>query len=388
MTTATGSPTCRAASDVSGMWGTIARSWTTPGIFFSFRRSQPQGSELTPVMSLPVKTATTPGCRVAAEMSIFRMRAWACGLRTKAAYVMPPSFKSSTYWPRPVMNRGSSRRLIDFPNKRSAATVAMTATSLLRGHVLGRPLDRLDDVVVARAPAQVTLELVPDQLLRWLGVALEHLVDRHDHARRAEPALEPVLLPESLLDRVQLAVLRQPLDRHDIGAVRLDGEEGAGLDGLTVHDDRAGAALARVTADVRAGEAHRLADIVDEEQTGLDFMAVALAVDRHLDWQFHDSSSGIRRFESGPWTPRSGATEGKTSPPGVSTGTGVWAASPAGRGAATNYRSRRRRPSARAWSRTSRTGGEFSRAMRATSANSGGTVKIRPPRRQTLNGRG
>jgi hypothetical protein len=28
-------------------------------------------------------------------------------------------------------------------------------------------------------------------------------------------------------------------------------------------------------------------------------VAVALAVDRHLDWQFHDSSSGIRRFESG-----------------------------------------------------------------------------------------
>src|SRR5438445_5574601 len=222
------------------------------------------------------------------------------------------------------MKRGSSRRLIDFPNIRSAATVAMTSTSLLRGHVLGRPLDRLDDVVVARAPAQVTLQLVPDQLLRWLGVALEHLVDRHDHAWRAEPALEPMLLPESLLNRVQLAVLRQPLDRHDIGAVRLAGEEGAGLDGLTVHDDRAGAALARVTADVCPGEAHRLADVMNQEQAGLDFMAVALAVDRHLDWQFHDSSSGIRRFESGPWTPRSGATEGKTSPPGVSTGTGVW----------------------------------------------------------------
>src|SRR5207249_8067112 len=330
------------------MCGTIARSCMTPGTFFSFRRSQPQGSELTPVMSLPVNTATTPGCRVAAEMSIFRMRAWACGLRTKAAYVMPRSFKSSTYWPRPVMNRGSSRRLIDFPNKRSAATVAMRSTSLLRGHVLGRPLDRLHDVVVTRAPAQVALELVADQLLGRLGVALEHLVDGHDHARRAEPALEPVLLPEPLLDRVQLAVLRQSLDRHDVGAVRLDREEGAGFDGLTVHQNRAGAALAGVAADVRPGEAHGLADVVHQEQPGLHFVAVALAVDRHLDWQFHDSSSGIRRFESWPWTPRSGATEGKTSPPGVSTGTGVWGGpralravaglGPAGRGAAGNLR--------------------------------------------------
>src|SRR5216117_4478544 len=44
------------------MCGTIARSWTTPGMFFSFRRSHPHGSEFTPAMSLPVKTATTPGC--------------------------------------------------------------------------------------------------------------------------------------------------------------------------------------------------------------------------------------------------------------------------------------------------------------------------------------
>src|SRR6267143_869662 len=222
------------------------------------------------------------------------------------------------------MKRGSSRRLIDFPNIRSAATVAIGVPSLLRGHVLGGPLDRLHDVVIAGAPAQIAFQLMSDQLLGRLGIAFEHLVDRHDHAGRAEPALEPVLLPEPLLNRVELAVLRQPLDRHDVGAVRLDGEEGAGLDGLAVHDDRAGAALARVTADVRPGEADGLADVVDQEQAGLDFMAVALAVDRHLDWQFHGSSSGIRRFESGPWTPRSGATEGKTSPPGVSTGTGSW----------------------------------------------------------------
>src|SRR2546425_8604777 len=213
---------------------------------------------------------------------------------------MPGSFKSSTYWPRPVMNRGSSRRLIDFPNRRSGATVAMASTSLLPGHVLGGPLDRLDDVVVARAPTEVALELVTDQLLGRLGIALEHLVDRHDHAGRAEAALEPVLLPEPLLDRVELAVLRQPLDRHDVGAVRLDGEERAGLDGLAVHEDRARAALAGVTADVGPGEAHRLADVVHQEQAGLDFVAVALAVDRHLDWQFHGSSSGIRRFGRRP----------------------------------------------------------------------------------------
>ena len=53
------------------MCGTMARSCTTPGTFLSLRRSHPQGSELTPVMSLPVKTATTPGYLRAFTVSIF-----------------------------------------------------------------------------------------------------------------------------------------------------------------------------------------------------------------------------------------------------------------------------------------------------------------------------
>ena len=125
MTTATGSPTWRAASDVSGMCGTIARSCTTPGMFFALRRSQPQGSELTPVMSLPVKTATTPGCRDGPlDVSIFRMRAWACGLPHEGRVRHARQLQVVDVLACPVMNRGSSRRLIDLPNRRSAATVA------------------------------------------------------------------------------------------------------------------------------------------------------------------------------------------------------------------------------------------------------------------------
>src|SRR5207249_2196466 len=83
----------------------------------------------------------------------------------------------------------------------------------------GGPLDRLHDVVVAGAAAEVALELVADLLFRRLRIALEQLVGGHDHTRRAEAALEPVLLPEPLLDRMQLAVPREALDRRDGGAV-------------------------------------------------------------------------------------------------------------------------------------------------------------------------
>src|SRR6266849_5034174 len=314
ITTATGSPTYWATSAASGGCGGI----------FSSGKSHPHGREFTPVMSLPVKIATIPGRAFAAETSIFRIRARAWGLRTKAAYVIPASFRSSVYRPRPVMNRGSSRRLMDLPNMRSSVALAMpisfplhgratkwppkppqtcrapaspgrSSTEEIRlflgGHRVGGPLDRFHDVVVAGAAAQVALELVADLLLRGFRVALEHLVDGHDHAGRAEAALQTVLLPEALLDRVQLAVLGEPFDRHDVGAVGLDGEHVARLHRLAVHDDRAGAALARVAAHVGPGQPDVLSDVVDEQQARLDLVGDRLAVDRHLHWQFHGSSS-------------------------------------------------------------------------------------------------
>src|SRR6266550_8605302 len=68
-----------------------------------------------------------------------------------------------------------------------------------RRHYLRRRLDRLDDVVVAGTAAEVALEPHADLLLGRVGVALEQLLGRHDHARRAEPALETMLVPEGLL---------------------------------------------------------------------------------------------------------------------------------------------------------------------------------------------
>ncbi len=86
---------------------------------------QPHGSAPT-LTSCAVYTATTPGTARAGAVSTRFRRAWACGLRTKAAWVMPGSLTSSTYWPRPVMKRGSSRRFSDAPKSLVPVAVAMT----------------------------------------------------------------------------------------------------------------------------------------------------------------------------------------------------------------------------------------------------------------------
>src|SRR5690606_5018567 len=150
------------------------------------------------------------------------MRAWACGERTNCACVIPWSAMSSVYRPLPVMNRLSSLRRtrapipslaiiitspepsIVLPSARDSSDPARRSPQL---HPGGARLDRLHDVVVAGAAADVALELVADRVLVEALAEPVHHVDRgHDHARRAEAALEAVVLVESLLHRMQRAV--------------------------------------------------------------------------------------------------------------------------------------------------------------------------------------
>src|SRR5688500_10455546 len=76
-----------------------------------------------------------------------------------------------------------------------------------------RAHDRLDDVHVAGAAADVALDCRPRLLLGRLRVLLEQRRRAHQHPRRAVAALERVMGRERLLQLAQLAVRRrEPLD--------------------------------------------------------------------------------------------------------------------------------------------------------------------------------
>ena len=79
------------------------------------------------------------------------------------------------------------------------------------GAHLARALrDRLDDVVVAGAAADIAFELVADRrLVEVVALAVDHIDRGHDHARRAIAALQAVIVLERLLHRMQLAGLAQ-----------------------------------------------------------------------------------------------------------------------------------------------------------------------------------
>src|SRR3989304_4509572 len=112
--------------------------------------------------------------------------------------------------PRPRIRRSSSLRLPLCPMPRiSSASVAICAPSALArgglGHDPAGGLDRLDDVHVAGAAADVPRDRPADVVVTRRRVLLEQrLADEH-HPRGAEPALQAVLLLERRLDRVESA---------------------------------------------------------------------------------------------------------------------------------------------------------------------------------------
>jgi hypothetical protein len=100
-----------------------------------------------------------------------------------------------------------------------------------------------------------------------------------------------VIFAECLLHRVQLAVLRQPLDGEHALAFRFPGEHRAGLHRLAVDMDDAGAALRRIAADMRAGETQALTQVLDQQCTGISVGGDGFAVHRHGDRGHGPSSS-------------------------------------------------------------------------------------------------
>src|SRR5712692_1304321 len=130
------------------------------------------------------------------------------------------------------MKRGSSLRRTEWPKPwitGAAGASGMGVTQLLRTHrglaaQLRRPvLNGFDDVDVAGAAAQIARDPPTDLLLGRIGVGSEQRFRAEEHARRAESALQAVLLEETLLQRVELTVLLQAFDRFDLVAVGLDG---------------------------------------------------------------------------------------------------------------------------------------------------------------------
>ena len=101
-----------------------------------------------------------------------------------------------------------------------------------------------------------------------VGFSLQVADRRHDHARRAVPALQAVVAWKASCKRVHLAA-RRPCPSIVVTSrpSACSGEHRAGLHRLAVDEHRAGAARGGVAADVGAGEPKLLPEEVDEQRS-------------------------------------------------------------------------------------------------------------------------
>ena len=191
---------------------------------------------------------------------------------------MPGSVWSSMKLPLPCRKRGSSLRFMEWPMPQILAEVLGVC------HQLSSP------ILAAAYSTALTMFTYPVQRQRFpeiasrisasLGFALacEQCGPGHQHAGGAEAALQAVLLLEALLQRGHAVGAGEAFHRADVGAVGLDGQDGARLGGHAVDQQGARAAVRGVAADMGAGEREFVADQVDEEQPGVDLARVRLAV--------------------------------------------------------------------------------------------------------------
>ena len=148
------------------------------------------------------------------------------------------------------------------------------------GHRLGAGGDRVDDVLVAGAAAEIAFELFADDVVgEVVALAMDQIDRGHDHAGGAEAALQAVMLAEGFLHRMQRrAVGGQALDGLDLVAVGHDRERGAGLHRLAVEMHDAGAALRGVAADMGARQPQIFAQELDQQGAGVDIGVDGVAV--------------------------------------------------------------------------------------------------------------
>ena len=121
-----------------------------------------------------------------------------------------------------------------------------------------------------------------------------------------KPHWKAAVVDEGLLERGQLPVPGEALDRQDRAAVGIDGKVRAGAHGQPVDEDRAGAADLDVARDLQAGQAEPFPEDLGERLAGFDADGPRAPVDGHREVERLSAA----RLRHGRRPPRAAAARG------------------------------------------------------------------------------
>ncbi len=147
----------------------------------------------------------------------------------------------------------------------------------------GRGLDGREDPRIRAAAADVARERSDDVLRARIGVRLQQGDRRDDHSGRAVAALKRLFLEKRRLDRMEPAVLGEPLDRDDLLARRFGDRRLAGRRRLPVEQHHAGAALTFPATVLGSGQLETIAQDREERFVGRGVDGSRSAVDGEND---------------------------------------------------------------------------------------------------------
>src|SRR5262249_49036810 len=139
-------------------------------------------------------------------------------------------------------------------------------------------LDRVDDGLIAGAPAVIAGEVRADRLAGRNAAATEQLLRGEQHARRAKAALQRVARDEGALQVGELAAVGAALDGPTRRAAAVPRQHQAATPHPPVDAPGARPAHAVLAADVAASQPEILAQEVDQGLARVDALAHLLAV--------------------------------------------------------------------------------------------------------------
>jgi len=113
--------------------------------------------------------------------------------------------------------------------------------------------DRLKDLQITRAAAEISRERFSNLIARGVWILIEQRFCRNENCRSAVAALRRPKISERLLQRMQPAIRAEAFYRFNFSFIAFDSQEQAREDGFSVEKDGAGAAFAEFTAMFSAG---------------------------------------------------------------------------------------------------------------------------------------
>ena len=140
------------------------------------------------------------------------------------------------------------------------------------------------NVHVTRTATERAIEMVVEFIERDRGLAFGQSCQRHQKARRTEPALQPMVVTKRLLHRAQSAIGRsESFDRTDRSTIDLRSQHETGPHRETIEQHRARTAGPLLASDVGAGQLHTVSEEVGQQQSRLDLGLDGFAIDVDRD---------------------------------------------------------------------------------------------------------